>query len=120
VGSVKIAGGVRLYPQADFLGPLDRGQVLLFILQKLLYAVAALGGTTSPAFLHADWHAMLMGRDRLVSSVFTSPGTWNDVSCLPTVVRFRRVLSMHIPETGHGFATVESARHTPIPNDSGA
>jgi hypothetical protein len=82
--------------------------------------VVALGGTASPAFLHADWHAALMGRDRLVSSVFTLPGTWNDVSYLPTVVGFRRVLSMHIPKTGHGFATAESACHAPIPNDSGA
>jgi hypothetical protein len=40
----------------------------------------------SPAVLHADWHTMLMGRDRPVSSVFSSTGTGNDVFCLPAGV----------------------------------
>jgi hypothetical protein len=43
----------------------------------------------------------MMGRDRQVSSAFTSPSAGNDVLCLPTTAGFWRVLSMHIPGAGH-------------------
>jgi hypothetical protein len=67
---------------------------------------------------HADWHAMLMGQDRPVSLVFTSPGTGNDVSCLPTALGFRRVLSMHVPREGHEDLVAECARHALVFDDS--
>jgi hypothetical protein len=72
----------------------------------------------SPAVLHADWHTMLMGRDRLVLSIFTLPRTSNDVFCLPTAVDFRRVLSMHVLRTGHGDTVVECAHHVLVFDDS--
>jgi hypothetical protein len=61
-----------------------------------------------------------MGRDRPVSSVFTLPGTHNDVFCLPTTVGFRRVLSMHVPRAGHESSVAGDACHALIPDDSGA
>jgi hypothetical protein len=77
------------------------------------------GGTASPAVIHVDWHAALMGRDWLVSSVFTSLGTSNDVFYLPTVVGFRRMLAMRVPGPGHGSSTAEGARHALTSDDSG-
>jgi hypothetical protein len=86
---------------------------------KRLYAVAMPGGTASPAVLHADWHAVLMGRDQPVSSVFSLLGIGNDVFCLPIAVGFRRVFTMRVLGAGHGSSTEGGACHALISDDSG-
>jgi hypothetical protein len=86
---------------------------------KQLYVVVVPGGTASPAVLHADCHAVLMGRDQPVSLVFTLLGTSNDIFCLPTAVGFRHMLTMRVPGEGHGSPTAGSACHALISDDSG-
>jgi hypothetical protein len=47
------------------------------------------------------------------------PGTQNDVFCLPTVVGFLCVLSMHIPGERHESFIAGGTCHALIPDDSG-
>jgi hypothetical protein len=77
---------------------------------KLLYAVATLGGSAIPAVLHADWHAALMGQDRLVSLVFTLPGT----QCCLLLAR-----RSGFPRAGHESFIAGDACHALIPNELG-